>query len=222
MGNYLEYKDIGIPTSTIPSIEILNVSYVKDLCVCSSYDLNNDKNGINMGEAKYYCQNCGAQIKSTDTICPKCGKNLKDVGRRVEVTIVDNITLSDSVETSLIINPIPEIEKSLKEQDYFRAATFLAAILEYYGKLAINGKFQTENRNVDPDRIERFSLEDVAIILYGLKIIDQPCYSALRELNKLRRNLLHIKDAVEFRRISGRGAEATIKKAMKCIDILVK
>jgi uncharacterized OB-fold protein len=174
------------------------------------------------GEHKYHCQNCGSQIKPTDTVCPHCGKKLSEVGRRIEVTIAESITLSDSVETSLIINPIPEIEKSLKEQDYFRAATFLAAILEYYGRLAINGKLQTENRNVDEQRIDRFSLEDVSVFLYGLKVIDQPCYSALIELNKLRNSLLHIKDAVEFRKRCGKEAEAIIRKAIKCIDILVK
>jgi len=177
----------------------------------------------NMAEGhKYYCQNCGSQIKPTDTLCPNCGKKLSEVGRRIEVTIVENITISDSVKTSLIINPIPEIEKSLKEQDYFRAATFLAAILEYYGRLAINGKLETENRSVDEQRIDRFSLEEASVFLYGLKVIDQPCYSALIELNKLRNNLLHIKDAVEFRKRCGTEAEATIRRAMKCIDILVK
>jgi len=174
------------------------------------------------GEHKYYCQNCGSQISPTDVVCPKCGKKLSEVGKRIEVTIVESITLSDSVETSLIINPIPEIEKSLKEQDYFRAATFLAAILEYYGRLAISGKLETENRNVDEQRIDRFSLDDVSVFLYGLKVIDQPCYSALIELNKLRNDLMHIKDAVKFRKRCGKEAETTIRRAMKCIDILVK
>lgn len=174
------------------------------------------------GEHRYYCQKCGSQIKPTDTVCPKCGKKLSEVGRRIEVTVVDSITLSDSVETSLIVNPIPDIEKSLKEQDYFKAATFLAAILEYYGRLAIIGKLEKENRKVDEKRIDRFSLEEVSIFLYGLKIIDQPCYSVLIELNKLRNDLMHIKDVVKFRKRCGKEAEATIRRAMKCIDILVK
>jgi uncharacterized OB-fold protein len=174
------------------------------------------------GGHKYYCQNCGSQIKPIDTVCPNCGKELSEVGRRIEVTIVENITLSDSVETSLIINPLPEIEKSLKEQDYFRAATFLAAILEYYGRLAIIGRLETEKRNVDEQRIDRFGLEETSVFLYGLKVIDQPCYSALIELNKLRNSLLHIKDAVQFRKRCGNEAEAIIRKAIKCINILVK
>jgi len=170
---------------------------------------------------KYYCQNCGAQIRSTDTICPKCGKDLKVVGRRIVLSIVESITLSDSVEDSLIINPIPEIEKSLKDQDYFKATTLFAAVLEYYGKQAILGKLRAENRNVDEERIEKLSLGEVSVFLYGLKIIDQPCYSALLDLNKLRNNFLHIKDMAEFRRICGSEAETTIRRAMKCVNMLI-
>lgn len=48
--------------------------------------LYNDIDMMNVKEAKHYCQNCGAQIKSTDTICPMCGKNLSKVGKRTEVT----------------------------------------------------------------------------------------------------------------------------------------
>jgi DNA-directed RNA polymerase subunit RPC12/RpoP len=50
-----------------------------------------------MVESKYYCKNCGTQIKSRDTICPKCGKNLSEVGRRIEKTITETIGLSDNV-----------------------------------------------------------------------------------------------------------------------------
>jgi NMD protein affecting ribosome stability and mRNA decay len=64
-----------------------------------------------MGETKYYCQNCGAQIKPTDTVCPKCGKNLSEVGRRIEVTITQTIGLSDSVERELTKEQISLIKK---------------------------------------------------------------------------------------------------------------
>lgn len=54
---------------------------------------------MNMGETKYYCHNCGAQVMPTDTTCPKCGKNLSQVGKRIEKTISDTTSLADSVQT---------------------------------------------------------------------------------------------------------------------------
>ena len=135
-------------------------------------------------------------------------------------TLAAHVTVSASIGTSLIINPIPEIELALKDQDYFKAVAYLAAMLEYYGKLSIDEKLRAGNRNVDRDRIDRFGLEEVAIFLYSFEIIDQPYYSAVIEPNKLRNNLLHIKDAVEFRRTAGVEAEATIRRAMECIGVL--
>lgn len=171
---------------------------------------------------KYYCKSCDSQIKPTDTVCPKCGRKLSEVGRRIEVTLTESIALSDSIETSLIINPIPEIEKSLKEQDYFKVVTYLAAILEYYGKLTIVGRLQSMKRNVDKNRIYNLTFQQTAIFLYGLGIIDQPCYSALIALNNLRNTFLHIRDLAEFRRKCGKESEATIRRAINCIDVLLK
>jgi len=50
-----------------------------------------------MAESSYYCNNCGARIKPTDIVCPKCGENLSNVGRRIEKTITETIRLSDNV-----------------------------------------------------------------------------------------------------------------------------
>jgi len=72
-----------------------------------------------MAEPKYYCQNCGSQIKSTDTICPKCEKNLKEVGRRIEVTITETIVVSDAVKVQLTkeqIGIIEKVRKTVKKQ----------------------------------------------------------------------------------------------------------
>jgi uncharacterized Zn finger protein (UPF0148 family) len=50
---------------------------------------------------EYYCNSCGTQIEQTDMVCPKCGKNLSEVGKRMKVTITETIGLSDSVERQL-------------------------------------------------------------------------------------------------------------------------
>ena len=169
-----------------------------------------DPNGINRKVVKVE-EGEGVKVRHLE-----CGH----ISRLYFRTLAEHVTVSASIATSLIINPIPEIELALKNQDYFKAVAYLAAMLEYYGKLSIDEKLGAGNRNVDRDRIDRFGLEEVAIFLYSFEIIDQPCYSAVIELNKLRNNLLHIKDAVEFRRTSGVEAEATIRRAMECIDVL--
>jgi len=76
-----------------------------------------------MPENKCYCQNCGAEVKATDTVCPKCGKNLSEVGRRVLVTVSDTIGLSDAVKVEKLS---PE-QKSLIEKVYRAIKDFLSS-----------------------------------------------------------------------------------------------
>lgn len=69
--------------------------------------------------SEYYCQNCGSEIKPSDTVCPKCGKNLSDVGKRIVVTLTETLTFSDSVETKLTKeqqNIIKKFYKAFKKE----------------------------------------------------------------------------------------------------------
>jgi predicted RNA-binding Zn-ribbon protein involved in translation (DUF1610 family) len=50
-------------------------------------------------ESKYYCKNCGVEIKPNDTLCPKCGKNLNEVGREIRKTVYQSIGFSYEVKT---------------------------------------------------------------------------------------------------------------------------
>jgi DNA-directed RNA polymerase subunit RPC12/RpoP len=54
---------------------------------------------MNLGETEYYCNNCGAQIKPTDTICPKCGKKISEVGKNIRKTVIEVLGLADSAKT---------------------------------------------------------------------------------------------------------------------------
>ena len=63
---------------------------------------------------KYYCNNCGTQVNSTDTVCPKCGKNFSEVGRRIEVTITETMGALDSVQRELTKEQISIIKKAFR------------------------------------------------------------------------------------------------------------
>jgi DNA-directed RNA polymerase subunit RPC12/RpoP len=54
---------------------------------------------MNLGETEYYCNNCGTQIKPTDTICPKCGKKISEVGKNIRKTFGEILSLANSAQT---------------------------------------------------------------------------------------------------------------------------
>ena len=67
-----------------------------------------------MSESKYYCQNCGSKIKPTDTVCPKCGKNLSEVGKRIERIFTETFTTSEIIEIEVTKEQQSIIQKVLK------------------------------------------------------------------------------------------------------------
>jgi hypothetical protein len=50
--------------------------------------------------AQYNCNNCGKEVKSTDSYCPTCGKKLSEVGRAIKLEIMETLSLSQPKEVS--------------------------------------------------------------------------------------------------------------------------
>jgi len=51
--------------------------------------------------AGYSCRKCGTNLKPDDKICPGCGADLSQVGRRIEVVLGESMRISDEVTVQL-------------------------------------------------------------------------------------------------------------------------
>jgi DNA-directed RNA polymerase subunit RPC12/RpoP len=75
-------------------------------------NLHNDRGQTRdsrMSEVEYYCHNCSAKIKATDTFCPNCGKKLMEVGKRIEINLIE--TAVEAVKPELTKEQISIIKK---------------------------------------------------------------------------------------------------------------
>jgi RNA polymerase subunit RPABC4/transcription elongation factor Spt4 len=67
---------------------------------------------------KYYCHNCNAEVKPTDRICPKCGKDLREIGRNIVVSVSETMSISGfTVGAELSkeqVNIIKKVFKAIK------------------------------------------------------------------------------------------------------------
>jgi uncharacterized Zn finger protein (UPF0148 family) len=98
-------------------------------------------------EAKYYCNNCNAEIKSTDTVCPKCGKNLKKVGRRIEVSFTETIGVSAKVQVGLSKkqkNILKKVYQAIKKE---LAKKEIESITINFGIISFKIKNKKEKKN---------------------------------------------------------------------------
>ena len=87
-----------------------------------------------------------------------------------EKTLVEKVTAKHTIDMLIVRDPKGETEQSLKVNDYFRATTYLHAVLEYRGKLAIERKLKSEGRNVNSDLIDDLTLKEVAMMTYSMKL----------------------------------------------------
>jgi DNA-directed RNA polymerase subunit RPC12/RpoP len=62
---------------------------------------------------KYKCNICGKEIDGSDTICPHCGTNIEETGRKVSVDITEIVKQRDRVEISQIQKALKKEQKSV-------------------------------------------------------------------------------------------------------------
>lgn len=139
-------------------------------------------------------------------------------GREINKKLKDNIKTSDLPAKFLVINPIAEITKSMQNKDYFGAFTNAVAFFEYLGykKLvkSLKGK-------INEEKLSRFSVSKIVILLFCLDIIKQPTYAKMFEVIKVRNDLIHPKEDVGLRyTIDDDKAERLVEKAKEVISLL--
>ena len=82
-----------------------------------------------------------------------------------EVRLVEGVTIEYNTDSILFKDRNPEVEQSLKSGDFFRAVTYLATLLDYYGRLVIGEKLKGKGRDVADGRLDYISAESVVILL---------------------------------------------------------
>lgn len=125
-----------------------------------------------MSETEYRCNNCGALVKPTDTMCPKCGKNLSEVGRNIKKTFVEVIGLADSAQT---------ITGSL-EQGYAQlSGTFNVQQKRIANSFNFPENFETLRSIADTEK------EQMKIMEEQMRLMEQQRKDALEDAKRQRR-----------------------------------
>lgn len=62
-------------------------------------------------KVKYRCKSCGEEIDVSETICPHCGVNIEEAGRKISIDITQVLRLRDQVEITQIQNSLRKQEK---------------------------------------------------------------------------------------------------------------
>jgi len=139
----------------------------------------------------------------------------------------EKITLTERLSAFLkymalqwqITDPIQILQKCIKDEEWFKGVVLSTAIFEGVGIRMLSNYFKDQ---ITPEKFEHIrSMEQIIVLLYVSKIIDQPTYSKMIEVNKFRNTLVHYNPYTP-QLLQPKEAKEIIKKAMSCLKALIE
>ena len=117
--------------------------------------------------------------------------------------------------------PIPSLENAIEEKDWFKGLVLSVTWLERFGYLKLKKCFALKEIKSDK-LLERLSLREIALFLYGLEEIDKTTYDRIIKVNKERNKAVHQKENRAFFRSkeANKKYEPLIREAISCLRIL--
>ena len=117
--------------------------------------------------------------------------------------------------------PIPSLEKTIEEKDWFKGIVLSATWLERYGYQKLKEYFTSKEIKLDKS-LRRLSLWKIVLFLYELEEIDKTTYDRIIKINKERNNAVHQKENRAFFRTkeADKKYEPLIRDAITCLRSL--
>lgn len=116
-------------------------------------------------------------------------------------------------------DPIEVLEDCIKHGEWFKGIVLSTTFIEGVGKMVLVSHFKG---TISEEKINGIrSVERSIIFLYASKIIDQPTYTKMIEVNEYRNDIVHIEPFTEPY-LEPKEAERIIRKAISCLEALFK
>lgn len=109
--------------------------------------------------------------------------------------------------------PIQTLREAIEQKQWFSGIVLGTAFFEVWGLELLKEHFKGK---ISEDKLEDLRLEEIILLLYSSKIIDQPTYTRIMEVKEVRNRIVHNPyELLELDR-----PETLIKKAIDCLKAL--
>jgi hypothetical protein len=119
----------------------------------------------------------------------------------IQLPLKDSSEISDAVlkikqlkdNPYFYIWPDPGIQlvDAITNHEYFKAFAICTSLYESIGKSVLKKYLADNNLTVGSDRINRFGVEYVLLLLYTYKLVDERKYLQMMRVNSIRNDLVH-------------------------------
>jgi hypothetical protein len=119
-------------------------------------------------------------------------------------------------------DPKAEIFNAISNHDYFKAFSLSSTVYEFLTKKILVNHFKDIDLIINEKKIRGLGLETAITMLYTQKLIDQPIYSALIDVNRMRSNFIQHKLFQTIGKEDFKKILQTLPKLERTIDKLEK
>jgi len=113
------------------------------------------------------------------------------------------------------VAPIPMLKEAIKKEKWFSGIVMASAFFELVGLELLKRKFKNK---ISSEKLENLRLEQIILVLYGSKIINQPTYTKMMEVKDVRNRIVH--NPHELEKLKEKDARKLIKNAIDCLKAL--
>jgi hypothetical protein len=112
------------------------------------------------------------------------------LGKIIKVTN-EKVGISDSASWLILKDPVAEIKKAVKDNDYFKTVAYTCVVLDFCGKQILCWHSQKSGKSLSGN-VEEWSLKKVINVLYDRKILeDKSVKKKMQEIRELRNAFIH-------------------------------
>jgi len=109
--------------------------------------------------------------------------------------------------------PIPMLKETIEQKQWFSGVVMGTAFFEVWGLELLKEHFKGK---ISEDKLKDLRLEEIILLLYSSKIIDQPTYTKIMEVKEVRNKMVH--DPYKLLELDK--PETLIEKAIDCLKAL--
>ena len=109
--------------------------------------------------------------------------------------------------------PIPMLKEAIEQKQWFSGVVMGTAFFEVWGLVLLKEHFKGK---ISEGKLKDLRLEEIILLLYGSKIIDQPTYTKIMEVKDVRNKIVHN----PYKLLELDKPETLIEKAIDCLKAL--
>src|SRR5918992_441291 len=159
-----------------------------------------------MASRSEYCETCKADRevrrsvldpsdKDRQLITLVCGHSF---GKLVKVADLDTVGISDNFYWLILKDPVAEIKKAVKDNDYFKTVAYACSVFEFCGKQILVWHSRKSGKALSGN-VAEWRLKKVINVLYDRKIIeDRSVKKKMHEIRDLRNKFIHKESSLKL------------------------